>query len=117
MKCFVYFQHVNDLSMQIELQYILSKAEGIYHQVIASSQLTDPIKNILGMEPLQAAVSDSSDDEDLCLPSGSTGTSDNNIRKDSLKKTDSVVTSTNGISLQADKDEVSYQKSIDFNYL
>lgn len=102
--------------MQIELQYILSKAEGIYHQVIASSQLTDPIKIILGREPLQAAVSDSSDDEDLCLPSASTGTSDNNLRKDSLKKTNSE-TSTNGISLQADKDEVSYQKSIDFNYL
>lgn len=102
--------------MQIELQYILSKAEGIYHQVIASSQLTDPIKIILGMEPLQAAVSDSSDDEDLCVPSGSMGNSDNNLRKDSLKKTNSE-TSTNGISLQTDKDEVSYQKSIDFNYL
>lgn len=59
------FQHINDLSQNIDLQEILCKAEGIYHQVISASQLTDNIRTIIGLEIIQRPLSDDSIENEL----------------------------------------------------
>ena len=50
----VYFhlQHINDLSLHIELDSTLSKAEGIYHQLTVAVQVPDVARKIIGLEPL-----------------------------------------------------------------
>ncbi|XP_045494744.1 TBC1 domain family member 15 isoform X1 [Colias croceus] len=42
-------KHVNDLSMCLDVDKILSTAEGIYHQVISAPHLTDQVRVILGL--------------------------------------------------------------------
>ncbi|XP_068632410.1 TBC1 domain family member 15 isoform X2 [Battus philenor] len=42
-------KHVNDLSMRLDVDKILSTAEGIYHQIISASHLTDQIRVIIGL--------------------------------------------------------------------
>ncbi|VVC88126.1 unnamed protein product [Leptidea sinapis] len=42
-------KHVNDLSMCLDVDKILSTAEGIYHQIISAPHLTDQIRIILGI--------------------------------------------------------------------
>lgn len=44
------FQHINDLSQRIDLNLMLSKAEGIYEQIISASHLTNSVRYILGLE-------------------------------------------------------------------
>lgn len=55
-------QHVNDLSMCLDVDKILSTAEGIYHQIVSAKHLTDQIRIILGMTPLNITRSTSSDE-------------------------------------------------------
>lgn len=43
-------KHVNELSLQLDLNRILANAEAIYYQVINAAHLTDEIREILGME-------------------------------------------------------------------
>lgn len=46
-------KHINDLSLHIELPWTLSKAEGIYHQLMAvADQLPDNVRAVIGLEPL-----------------------------------------------------------------
>ncbi|CAH2077013.1 unnamed protein product, partial [Iphiclides podalirius] len=42
-------KHVNDLSMRLEVDKILSTAEGIYHQIVSAPHLTDQIRVIIGL--------------------------------------------------------------------
>lgn len=53
---YIYFlpflQHINDLSLHIDLDSTLSKAEGIYHQLTSAVQLPDVARKIIGLEPL-----------------------------------------------------------------
>lgn len=42
-------KHVNELSMRLDVDLILSTAEAIYHQIIAAPHLTDDIRLILGI--------------------------------------------------------------------
>ncbi|CAK1540745.1 unnamed protein product [Leptosia nina] len=42
-------KHVNDLSMCLDIDKILSTAEGIYHQLISAPHLSDQIRIILGI--------------------------------------------------------------------
>ncbi|XP_073949842.1 TBC1 domain family member 15/17 [Choristoneura fumiferana] len=55
-------KHVNDLSMCLDVDKILSTAEGIYHQIISAQHLTDQIRVILGMAPLNITRSTSSEE-------------------------------------------------------
>ncbi|XP_030028882.2 TBC1 domain family member 15 isoform X1 [Manduca sexta] len=57
-------KHVNDLSMCLDVDRILSTAEGIYHQIVSAPHLNDQIRIILGMEPLNMANSAHSDNSD-----------------------------------------------------
>lgn len=46
-------KHINDLSLHIELPWTLSKAEGIYYQLMSvADQLPDNVRSIIGEEPL-----------------------------------------------------------------
>jgi len=45
-------KHINDLSLHIELDSTLSKAEGIYHQLTLAVQVPDVARKIIGLEPL-----------------------------------------------------------------
>lgn len=46
-------KHINDLSLHIELPWTISKAEGIYHQLMAvAPHLPDSVRTIIGLEPL-----------------------------------------------------------------
>jgi hypothetical protein len=60
-------KHVNELSEQMDLKTVLEHAESIYHQIINSSKLTDKVRVILGMDPINGPYGDDpnrSDDED-----------------------------------------------------
>ncbi|KAG6454619.1 hypothetical protein O3G_MSEX008781 [Manduca sexta] len=57
-------KHVNDLSMSLDVDRILSTAEGIYHQIVSAPHLNDQIRIILGMEPLNMANSAHSGNSD-----------------------------------------------------
>jgi hypothetical protein len=51
-KFYFLLQHINDLSLHIELDSTLSKVEGIYRQVTLAVQLPDVARKIIGLEPL-----------------------------------------------------------------
>jgi hypothetical protein len=49
---FFCLQHINDLSLHIDLDSTLSKAEGIYHQLTSAVCLPDVARKIIGLDPL-----------------------------------------------------------------
>lgn len=54
-----FLQHINDLSLHIELPWALSKAEGIYHQLVeVAHELPDNVRAIIGLEPLSIEIED-----------------------------------------------------------
>ncbi|XP_059055502.1 TBC1 domain family member 15 isoform X2 [Achroia grisella] len=61
-------KHVNDLSMRLDVDKVLSSAEGIYHQIISAPHLTDQIRVIIGLTPLGTSVH--SDDGDSTRTEG-----------------------------------------------
>ncbi|XP_046419372.1 TBC1 domain family member 15 isoform X1 [Neodiprion fabricii] len=63
-------KHINDLSLRIELPWTLSKAEGIYHQLMAvAGLLPDHIRVIIGLEPqLKTAIIDSEEENATAEP-------------------------------------------------
>ncbi|XP_063618793.1 TBC1 domain family member 15 isoform X2 [Cydia splendana] len=93
-------KHVNDLSMCLDVDKILSTAEGMYHQIISAHHLTDQIRIILGMTPLNVSVSTNSDDEPTT--SGANGMEKSENARDPL--------------LNPGMDEVMYQIGLDMNF-
>ncbi|XP_021194321.3 TBC1 domain family member 15 isoform X2 [Helicoverpa armigera] len=57
-------KHVNDLSMCLDVDKILSTAEGIYHQVVSAPHLTDQIRIILGLPTLNISTSTHSESDE-----------------------------------------------------
>ncbi|XP_041987896.1 TBC1 domain family member 15 isoform X2 [Aricia agestis] len=55
-------KHVNDLSMRLDVEKILSTAEGVYHQIVASQTIPDPIRIILGMPTVPGPPTESDAD-------------------------------------------------------
>nr|CAD7403985.1 unnamed protein product [Timema cristinae] len=55
-------KHINDLSLHIDLDSTLAKAEGIYHQLTAASKLPDTVRCIIGLEPLGDMTSEHEED-------------------------------------------------------
>lgn len=59
-----FLQHVNELSMGINLDSTLCKAEGLYAQLLSiESDLPDAVRVIIGLEPLNETAGDSEDDD------------------------------------------------------
>lgn len=75
---------------------MLSKAEGIYHQITAASHLTDTVRVILGLRPV-------GDHE-------STVTS-------SIEEDSETHTSLENVTVRPDLSEVAFERSIDMSYL
>lgn len=57
-------KHVNDLSMCLDVDKILSTAEGIYHQIVSAPHLTDQIRTILGLPTLNHSTSTHSESDE-----------------------------------------------------
>lgn len=60
-------KHVNDLSEKMNLKQVLENAESIYYQIINSKKLSDRVRVVLGMEPVNAYGDDptmNTDDEE-----------------------------------------------------
>lgn len=57
------FQHVNDLSMKIDLDEVICRAESIFAQLIATPDLPTSVKRIIGLAP-STSTNASTDDED-----------------------------------------------------
>ncbi|XP_049868307.1 TBC1 domain family member 15 isoform X4 [Pectinophora gossypiella] len=55
-------KHVNDLSMCLDVDRILSTAEGIYHQIVSAPHLNDQIRVILGLPTVGTTTSVNSDE-------------------------------------------------------
>jgi len=56
-------KHVNDLSMKINLEEIICRAESIYQQLAATTELPISVKRIIGLAP-DSSTSGSTDEED-----------------------------------------------------
>ncbi|GAB0089256.1 uncharacterized protein DMENIID0001_037730 [Sergentomyia squamirostris] len=67
-------KHVNELSMRLDLDVILAKAEAIYQQVKSAPHLTDEIRGIIGEDPVEKVteIHTDSDDESDAVISGPT---------------------------------------------
>ncbi|XP_026314753.1 TBC1 domain family member 15 isoform X3 [Hyposmocoma kahamanoa] len=81
-------KHVNDLSMSLDVDTILSAAEGIYHQVVSAPHLTDQIRIILGLTPLGGGSAPPEDTDDEDAPTTANGTTSmfgQDIEEDTLE--------------------------------
>ncbi|KAF5270074.1 hypothetical protein FQA39_LY08486 [Lamprigera yunnana] len=52
-------KHINDLSGNIDIATMISKAEGMYNQIVAAEHLTDSIRLIIGLPILGTIIADS----------------------------------------------------------
>lgn len=90
--------------MHLNLEYILTKAEAIYYQIISTSHLTNNIRRILGLQEVPEPSPTECENHD-----------NSNGEENQAEATKSSI--SNGIHFQTDKEEVSFQTSIDLNFL
>lgn len=110
-KKLVRFQHINDLSLHIELPWALSKAEGIYHQLMAvAPDLPNNVRVIIGLEPLTVSPS-SSDREDEASAALSTRQYNDNADTSSRKN------SNGSDNIKFGNNEVSYERGLNVSYM
>lgn len=102
-------KHVNDLSMKIDLEVTLCNAESIFCKLKSVTQLPDNVRKIIGMEPNVITQPVEMKHED----------SKANKTDTSLQEAEEleIVSSLNAISLVASNAEVSYNCSLNLNYL
>ena len=87
--------------MCLDVDKILSTAEGIYHQVVSAPHITDQIRMVLGLPALNITTSSQSEDEPTTSKVAPNGT---------VKGEDKT-----GMFGQ-DMDEVMYQIGLDMNF-
>lgn len=102
-------QHINDLSLHIELPWTLSKAEGIYHQLMSvEDQLPDNVRTIIGLESLNKPPSDCE------LEDGeASGHNDESNGTDSSSRRNST---ENG-NVKFGNNEVSFERGLNLSYM
>lgn len=102
-------QHINDLSLHIELPWTISKAEGIYYQLMATEdQIPDDVRVIIGMERLHRMTSmNGSDDE----------ASGNNVRVNGTRTNNSRRNSSSSANVKLGEDEVSFERGLNTTYM
>ncbi|KAL6438386.1 hypothetical protein ACFW04_004494 [Cataglyphis niger] len=99
-------KHINDLSLHIELPWTISKAEGIYHQLMAmEDQIPDDVRVIIGLERLHKMTSNESDDE----------ASSNNVQVNGANN--SRRNSSNSANVKFGDDEVSFERGLNTTYM
>lgn len=102
-------KHVNDLSMCLQVDTILSTAEGIYHQIISTPHLSDQIRIILGIPTVQSRP-DLDTDRD---PIETRPTPSQSQAETSKSQTQIQV---NGNTMTDSMEEVMYQIGLDMNF-
>lgn len=102
--CYYCSQHINDLSLHIELPWTISKAEGIYYQLMSTDQIPNDVRIIIG-EPLDSS-SESEDDE----------TSINNARANGPRNS-SRRNSSGSANVKLGDDEVSFERGLNMSYM
>lgn len=102
-------KHINDLSLHIELPWTLSKAEGIYHQLMSvEDQLPDNVRTIIGLESLNKPPSDCE------LEDGeASGHNDESNGTDSSSRRNST---ENG-NVKFGNNEVSFERGLNLSYM
>jgi hypothetical protein len=98
-------QHINDLSLHIELDSTLSKAEGIYHQLTSAVRLPDIARKIIGLEPL--GNTDGEEQED----SVQTADIDNGLEAEQGPESLETVT------FETSTGEIAFERSLNLHYL
>ncbi|XP_014468317.1 PREDICTED: TBC1 domain family member 15-like [Dinoponera quadriceps] len=102
-------KHINDLSLHIELPWTLSKAEGIYYQLMSvADQLPDSVRIIIGLEPLnKTSINNSINGGEASGNHSQATTVANGSRRNS---------STSG-SVKFGENEVSFERGLDLSYM
>ncbi|XP_050573961.1 TBC1 domain family member 15-like isoform X1 [Bombus affinis] len=105
-------QHINDLSHHIELPWALSKAEGIYCQLMSvADQLPDNVRVIIGLEPMNktSPISEIENGE----ASGHNLVIDGADEADSNSRRDS----TESGNINFEDNEVSFERGLNLSYM
>lgn len=102
-------QHINDLSLHIELPWTISKAEGIFYQLMSiEDQIPDDVRVIIGLERLHKTTSmNGSDDE----------ASSNNARINGARANNSRRNSSGSANVKLGDDEVSFERGLNMTYM
>ncbi|CAG4999604.1 unnamed protein product [Parnassius apollo] len=119
-------KHVNELSMRLDVDKILSTAEGIYHQIVSAPHLTDQIRVIIGLPTVgittQTEADDDSGDESPTRQQGE-GASHSRSESTSHLRSEAVTVNGNGkenndqrVLFTPEMDEVMYQIGLDMNF-
>jgi len=93
------------LSLHIELDSTISKAEGIYHQLTSAVQLPDVARKIIGLEPL--GERDGGEKQE----SVQTGYVDNGLKAEQDPE------SLENVTLETSTGEVAFERSLNLHYL
>ncbi|XP_029159284.1 TBC1 domain family member 15 isoform X1 [Nylanderia fulva] len=101
-------KHINDLSLHIELPWTISKAEGIYYQLMSiEDQIPDDVREIIGLERLHKTTSmNGSDDETI-----------NNSRVNGARVNNSRRNSSGSANVKLGDDEVSFERGLNMSYM
>ncbi|XP_029048003.1 TBC1 domain family member 15 isoform X1 [Osmia bicornis bicornis] len=103
-------KHINDLSLHIELPWTLSKAEGIYHQLMAvADQLPDNVRVIIGLEPLNKTLVANEAENDEA--------SGQDTEEAGEVKTNSRRNSTESGNVKFGNNEVSFERGLNLSYM
>jgi len=98
-------QHINDLSLHIELSPTICKAEGIFYQLMSVADLLpNDVRKIIGLEPLDKRTATNDDD-----------TSGNNCRVSETGK-NSRRNGSNSANVTLGHDEVSFERGLYLSY-
>ncbi|XP_021914957.1 TBC1 domain family member 15 [Zootermopsis nevadensis] len=98
-------KHINDLSLNIELDSTVSKAEGIFHQLTSAVKLPDVARKIIGLDPL--GDPDGEDKNDSAQAT--------NV--DRGLKVEEGPESLETVTYEPSTGEVSFERSLNLNYL
>ncbi|CAK9821099.1 TBC1 domain family member 15 [Anthophora plagiata] len=102
-------KHINDLSLHIELPLTLSKAEGIYYQLMSvADQLPDNVRVIIGLESLnKASATNDVENDEAFGHNVETDGSDSNSRRNS----------TESGNVKFGNNEVSFERGLNLSYM
>ncbi|XP_011704194.1 PREDICTED: TBC1 domain family member 15 [Wasmannia auropunctata] len=102
-------KHINDLSLHIELPWTISKAEGIYYQLMSvEHQIPDDIRVIIGLEPLHKSPSTNGSDDEA---------SSNNTARLNGPRNNSRRNSSGSANVRLGDDEVAFERGLNMSYM
>lgn len=101
-------QHINDLSLHIELPWTVSKAEGIYYQLISvADQIPDDVRVIIGLEPLKKTTATNESDDEASGNSTRVNEASSNSRRNS----------SSSANVKLGENEVSFERGMNLSYI